>query len=77
MPGRDLGDLFCASHIKIIYEAYKSTGTRAPPGRDSGEIGLGWGLHSPGLEKLPGDANVQLGLKTTAVWADCDVICLR
>lgn len=50
---------------------------RAAPSRDSGEVGLGWGLHTHGLERLPGAADVQPGLETMAAWADSGVICLR
>lgn len=71
MPGRDLREfLSCAPHIRIIWGALKSSDTRASPSRDSGEIALGWGLHAHGLEKLPGDANMQLGLRTTTIRSD-------
>lgn len=60
VPGRDLGEfLSSTSHIRIIQVAVKSTDAQAPPSRDSGGIGLRWGLHTHGLEMLPGDANVQ------------------
>lgn len=53
--------------LESPWEALKNISMLRPTSKDYDLIGLGWGLGIGIILKLPGDSNMQLGLRTIAL----------